>query len=167
MKHKIKKFITFSLKKTLPRYSYEWLKHYYAFLRCPHKNIFEKNKSLEGAGYGKRAFLLATGPSINKEDLTLLEGEDCYSVSNFFLHKHINIIRPKIHFFAPYHKPLTLESYIEWMKLAHKQLPKETCIALSQTTKNQVEQYNLFTKRNVFYFYFAILISIVPVAPGT
>jgi len=59
---------------------------------------------------GERCFILATGPSIQEQDLTVLEGELCIAVSHFFLHKDIKRISPRYHVLAPYHPPF---SFIE------------------------------------------------------
>lgn len=123
------------------------------FFNYSHKNILRKNKELKDKGKGKRAFLLATGPSIKQENLKLLAGEDCFSLSNFFLHDDLNIINPKFHFFAPYHPPLILENYVEWLQLSDKQLPKETKIVLGHTGYELVKNHNLFPNREVFYLY--------------
>ena len=56
------------------------------------KKILQKNKILKNIAKGKVGFLLATGPSINKQDLTKLEKYDCFSLSSFFLHKDLSII---------------------------------------------------------------------------
>lgn len=126
---------------------------YLKYLLVFDKKILKNNKKLKNTGSGKRAFLLATGPSIKDQNLKLLEGEDCFSVSNFFLHNDINVINPKIHFFAPYHEPLILENYVNWLKQADEILPKDTKICLGHTTKELVEKYSLFPDREVFYIY--------------
>lgn len=126
---------------------------YFKYLLFTNKKILKNNKKLKDAGSNKRAFLLATGPSIKHQNLKLLAGEDCFSVSNFFLHDDINVINPKIHFFAPYHKPLILENYVDWLRQADKILPKDTKICLGHTTKEIVDEYSLFSDREVFYIY--------------
>ncbi len=113
--------------------------------------ILRKNAQLKGAGNGRRAFLLATGPSVKQEDLSLLAGEDCFSVSNFFLHENIDIINPKFHFFAPYHKPLIRDNFADWLRLADHSLPKETKIFLGAADEKIVREYNLFKERDVHY----------------
>lgn len=123
------------------------------FGKYKNKGIIEKNIILKDQGKGKRAFLLATGPSLKLENLKLLAGEDCFSVSNFFLHEDINIINPKFHFFAPYHKPLDLNNYVEWLKLADEKLPHETKIFLGHATYDLVNEYHLFPNREIFYLY--------------
>lgn len=126
---------------------------YFKYLFFSEKKILKNNKKLKNSGSNKRAFLLATGPSIKRQNLKLLAGEDCYSVSNFFLHDDINIVNPKIHFFAPYHEPLVLENYVNWLIQADKTLPKDTKIFLGHTTKKIVDKFSLFSNREVFYIY--------------
>lgn len=126
---------------------------YFKYLFFTDKKILKNNKKLKGIGSNKRAFLLATGPSIKNQNLKLLAGEDCFSVSNFFLHNDINVINPKIHFFAPYHEPLILENYVNWLRQADKILPKDTKICLGHTTKKIVDKYSLFPNREIFYIY--------------
>ena len=124
---------------------------YDAYLNKKYSGLTKKNKGLKDAGEGKRVFLLATGPSIEKENLKLLTGEDCFSVSNFFLHQDAKLLHPKFHFFAPYHKPLILKNYIKWLKKADRELPQGTKIILSSRTKKIVDKHNLFLKREIFY----------------
>lgn len=146
------------LKNWLPPVLYSRLLYLYSnakFLKYPNKNILASNAYLQGIGRGKRAFLLATGPSITTENLKVLEGEDCFSVSNFFLHGDIDVIKPKFHFFAPYHQPLILENYVEWLRHADQKLPPETAIFLGHTTEKIVRDFNLFPARKIYYLYLA------------
>lgn len=123
------------------------------FIAYPHKHLFDPNLHLKDTGKGKRAFLLATGPSINDEKLEILAGEDCFSISNFFLHDKINDINPLFHGFAPYHEPLILENYVEWLRLADKRLPASTKIILGHKTADIVNKFSLFPERKVYYVY--------------
>jgi hypothetical protein len=117
-------------------------------------NLIKKNCVLKNNGSGKRAFLLATGPSIKSQDLSLLKGEDCFTSSNVFLHEFINEINPKFHFFAPYHKPLILSNYLAWMNQADRMLPKSTKIFLATESEALVKKHNLFKHREIFYLNF-------------
>ncbi len=114
------------------------------------KGILNKNITLKGKG-GRDAYLLATGPSLKDMDLSFLKDKDCFSVSNFFLHEQLGLISPKLHFFAPYHEPLILEEYVEWLREADKKLPKSTGIVLGVSTKKIVKENDLFKAREVFY----------------
>lgn len=120
---------------------------------CYDKQKLKKNQELKNTTIGKCAFILATGPSIKQFDLSKLAGLDCFSISNFYLHKDINKIKPVFHFFAPFHYPLNLESYIQWLKEADSKLPKETKICLGHTDENIVKNNCIFPTRDIYYTY--------------
>lgn len=71
--------------------------------------LVQRNSELRDCHKGERCFLLATGPSVQNQDLTVLQGELCIAVSHFFLHKDIKVIAPKYHVIAPYHPPFTFD----------------------------------------------------------
>ena len=124
------------------------------FLSYARKDILQKNRTLKGLGKGKRAFILATGPSIKQEDLKLLSGEDCFSISNFFLHDDIQVINPVFHgVFAIYHEPLILENIVEWLHRADRILPVRTKIVLDHSSYDIVQKFGLFPERDVYYLY--------------
>jgi len=63
-----------------------------------------------GRHAGERCFILATGPSITGQDLTLLASETCIAVSHFFLHEDVGRIDPAYHVLAPYHPPFDFDT---------------------------------------------------------
>ena len=115
------------------------------------QELIGKNINLKNTAIKKRCFVCATGPSIKAQDLKLLAGEDIFSISNFFLHEDIEIINPKYHFFAPYHEPLILQNYIDWLNLADEKLPKSTKMVLAASNEYLVKEYNLFPDREIIY----------------
>lgn len=129
------------------------------FRSYAHKERLRKNAQLQGLGKGKRAFLLATGPSINLENLKVLAGEDCFSISNFYLHEDLPVINPVFHGFAPYHEPMIRENYVEWLRQADQALPPRTKIVLGHQAYDMVQQFGLFPRREVFYLYLAPYVS--------
>jgi hypothetical protein len=131
----------------------KYIRTYYQFLKYQKKEILTKNIELKNTGFCKRAFLLATGPSIKNQNLKLLNGADCFTVSNFFLHKDILTVNPKFHFFAPYHVPLNLDKHIQWLKKSDEMLPSETNIFLGHKDFELVKKYKLFPERKIFYMY--------------
>jgi len=68
-----------------------------------------KNADLKDCHKGQRCFILATGPSVKEQDLTVLSGELCIGVAFFFLHPQIDIIQPRYHVFAPNHPPFDFD----------------------------------------------------------
>jgi hypothetical protein len=129
------------------------------FRSYAHKERLRKNAALQGLGKGKRAFLLATGPSLNLENLKVLAGEDCFSISNFYLHEDLPVINPVFHGFAPYHEPMIRENYVEWLRQADQALPPRTKIVLGHQAYDMVQQFGLFPRREVFYLYLAPYVS--------
>jgi len=57
----------------------------------------KKNIELKDMLKGKRAFLVANGPSINKQDLKPLKDEITFFVNRAFLHKDYEYIKPTFH----------------------------------------------------------------------
>lgn len=72
-------------------------------------HLVQRNSELKDRHKGERCFILATGPSVKNQDLTVLQGELCIAVSHFFLHKDIRTIAPRYHVLAPYHPPFTFK----------------------------------------------------------
>jgi len=124
------------------------------------KEIFIKNKNLKNTAEGKRGFLLATGPSIKKQNLKRLAKSDCFSLSSFFYHKDIKTINPKFHFLAPYHKPILIKEWKKWVKQADENLPKETNFVLHVKDKKNILKYKLLKNRQIFYLYFSKFINL-------
>jgi hypothetical protein len=134
-------------------FKFKELAKYFLFYFYKEKNILKKNISLKDYGRNRRAFLIATGPSIKELDLTLLKDEDCFTLSNAYLHDRIDIINPIFHFFAPFHKPLIKENFISWLKDADDKLPESTKIFLGHKSKDMVTENNIFNRREVNYMY--------------
>ncbi len=61
------------------------------------KSILDENRKFKNIHRGQRCFILACGPSINKQDLKLLKGEICISMSSFYLHQDYKFIDPIYH----------------------------------------------------------------------
>ncbi|MBU6390089.1 hypothetical protein KGQ31_00915 [Patescibacteria group bacterium] len=111
------------------------------------------NRALKNTAAGKRCFILATGPSINKMNLKQLKGELCVSVSNFFLHPDFAIIKPEYHIFPGAHSPITDEQYKLWFEDAGKKMPAGQKVFVALTDKPIIDKYKLFQKQQVFYYF--------------
>lgn len=116
------------------------------------REVLRPNKLLKNSAPGKRCFILATGPSINKMDLKKLEGEFCISVSNFFLHPDFNVIKPEYHIFTASHSPISYEQYKAWFEDAEKHMPEGQKVFIGLTDKVVVDKYRLFKKQRVYYY---------------
>lgn len=80
------------------------------------KSLAKKNSLFKNKHHGERCFILATGPSITEQDLSLLKGELCIAVSSFFMHKDIKKINPQYHVIPPNHPPFTFDKYYHYFK---------------------------------------------------
>ncbi len=79
--------------------------------------LLERNRGLKDRHLGERCFILATGPSIKKQNLKLLQGETCFALSNFFVHPDYWFINPRYYSIAPFHyPPFTEEVWHSWMR---------------------------------------------------
>ena len=63
------------------------------------------NEKFRDCHKNERCFILATGPSINSQDLTILQNDVCISVGEFYHHKDFKTINPLYHVDAPNHEP--------------------------------------------------------------
>lgn len=126
---------------------------YSRYLRFTNRKVLKKNRELKNRFAGRRAFVIATGPSIKTQDLKGLAGELAISVSNFFVHPDFNIIRPAYHLFAPIHPPVTEEQFGMWMKDAESRFPEGQNVLVSISDKHIVEEYGVLKKQKVHYYY--------------
>lgn len=102
-----------------------------------HHALLQANQKLRDRHAGERCFILATGPSIRGQSLLQLAGQTCISVSNFFVHPDYAHIRPRYHCIAPYHKPITEESWQQWMaEMAGKTGAAELFFGLQDLERN-------------------------------
>jgi hypothetical protein len=103
----------------------------------------------------RRCFILATGPSIQQQDLSSLQGEFCISVSNFFVHPLFKKLDPQFHIFAPTHPPITEEQIGLWWKDATEFMTgnTRTKVFLHATNKPEKEKFGVFSGQQVHYYY--------------
>lgn len=95
---------------------------------------------------GERCFILATGPSINKQDLKPLKNEICISVSMFFLHDDYQLISPSYHVFAPNHWPFGEELCEKYLAGLNDVCANETILFLGDTKYEH--SFRAYLKRN-------------------
>jgi hypothetical protein len=116
-----------------------------------YKNYLQKNSSLKDSLKGETVFILATGPSIKKQNLKILAGKNCFSVSNFFVHEDFKFLSPKFHFFAASHDPITGEQYWSWLRDAETHFPEKLNVILSVDSALEYI-LKIFPKQNVFHY---------------
>lgn len=124
-----------------------------ALLYYRNKEFIKPSGALKNLNLNKRCFILATGPSINKQDLKALSRECCISVSNFFVHPDFTVIHPEYHLFAGSHDPIKDEQMVAWLRSAEKHFPVGQKVLLSIIDKYLVDDFNLFKKQKVYYYH--------------
>jgi len=90
------------------------------------EDLFKANEVFYGKHKGERCFILATGPSINNQDLRALRNEVCLAVGLFFLHDDISTIQPMYQLQPPNHPPFTfdnLEKYYQQASIRNMHAP--------------------------------------------
>ena len=115
------------------------------------KNVILKNS----VGNVQRCFILATGPSIQNQDISFLQNEYCISVSNFFVHPLFSHIRPAFHIFAGWHPPITHEQMRSWWEDAAKHFIKNERIKVFLNASDKIieEKSDVFKNQQVHYYY--------------
>ena len=100
-----------------------------------------------------RCFILATGPSIQNQDLTILEGQYCIAVSMFHLHGAIRQIKPIWHVLAATHPPFKYElpqKFFSTARTAYKDFTEMKFLLGSITY--QYSYYNYLTTQDNTFF---------------
>jgi Protein of unknown function DUF115 len=67
----------------------------FLFLGHRKKYKLERNQELKNIHKGQRCFIIANGPSIQHQDLTLLKDEWTFAVNHFWRHPQVEQINPK------------------------------------------------------------------------
>jgi hypothetical protein len=115
--------------------------------------ILRRNAELKNRHEGARCFILATGPSIARQDIAALEGEWSIGLSNFFVHKDYRTIRPRYHAIPKICvPPMTEEDAIRWLRDMDAKTG-DAEIVLSIGDRNLVERERLFRGRQVRYLF--------------
>lgn len=119
--------------------------------------FLQNNLKFKDCHKGERCFILACGPSIKQQDLTLLKGETCIAVSNFHVHKDYDIIRPRYHCVPDVlggHKGVVTEEYaVKWFREIEERTG-QSVMFLSAGDKEWIERHGLFRNKEVAYLYF-------------
>lgn len=116
---------------------------------------FEKNEELRDIHTEDRCFVIGTGPSINKQDLTKLKDEIVIGVSGLYSHKDIKTFMPKYYVMSPVfrsHSDLYPEEvFIKRFQKMDEVLDNSTKIFLDIGDKPYVEKYGLLPNKKVYW----------------
>ena len=119
------------------------------------QSLFKKNDALKDIEKGSRCFVIAPGPSINKQDLSLLKDETCIAISTVYAHKDFAAINPKYYVLSPvfkYHGSASNEeSLVSWLEAMDKGLSDETIMFMHVSDKPYIEKYSVFKNKKVHW----------------
>jgi hypothetical protein len=114
---------------------------------------FPNNSILENAeASARRCFILATGPSLAAQDLSMLKGELCISLSNFFVHDLYSVIKPKYHVFAGSHLPITEEKFSAWLADAEAKSGFDVNFVMTDYDYNNANKRGIMSGRQVYSY---------------
>jgi hypothetical protein len=129
-------------KKCLPPVAVEFMRYArmerYLWLN---KGLLAKNKKIAGSFTGGECFILATGPSIKMQNLGMLKGRNCITVSNFFVHPDFGTLKPIFHCIAPYHPPITEDAWGNWMLDLGSHLDIDTSVVFGLSDFKRSDKY--------------------------
>lgn len=114
-------------------------------------NRIKANSTLQNKFHGKRCFIVGNSPSVGNFDLSLLEDEFVFSVSNGYLHHQYSQMHPKFHCVPQITYGFMKEcDVIDWFTEMHQNIG-DANLFLSTTEQNLVEKNNLFPGREVYF----------------
>lgn len=129
---------------------------YYKF-----KHLIEKNTQLKGIHKDDRCFIIGSGPSIEKQNLSLLKDEVIIALNNFYVHPTFNEVmdgkRPKYYLTAPTHGPNNKETWAKWLEDISLHTPHKTKMIFGVNNYPDniaciLEEYRLFNEKDVFWY---------------
>ena len=119
------------------------------------QSLFEKNEKLKDIHTNDRCFVIATGPSLKEQDLTLLKDEITIGVSGLYTHKDIKIFNPKYYVSTPifrYHGDLyDEETFIADLREMDAALNDETIMFFDIYDKPYIERNGVFKNKEIHW----------------
>ena len=118
--------------------------------------IFAANAALcSEARIKNRCFVLLCGPSVNKQDLTLLRDEFCIAVNEFYLHKNFDVVNPAFYFSSGvvHHGFDVSPQGITYLKRLDQQCKSQTML-FNITDHSFIQELGLFQGKKSHYFAF-------------
>ena len=132
---------------------YRRLSKYLSAHLFQHKKLLSFNKELRNIADKETCFILANGFSVSRQDLSLLKKKDVFSVSNGYLHKGFENLKPLVHLVPQitYHKKVLSNNVVKWFEEIHSHLPRDTKIIVSTSEYEVINTNGLFKDRQIYY----------------
>lgn len=118
-----------------------------------YQEIVERNKRFKGIHKNERLFVLCSGPSIQKMDLTVLKNEITMAVHSFYLHKDISVIQPEYYCNArwEYNEKVTEKVAETYLKDLKKSVGKSQYF-FSVREKEIIDRIQVFDPEEIHYY---------------
>lgn len=118
-----------------------------------YQEILERNRRFKGIHKNERLFILCSGPSIQKMDLTVLKSEITMAVHSFYLHKDISVIQPTYYCNAQweYNEKITEEVIEAYLRDLKKHVGKSQYF-FSVKEKRIIDRIQMFAPEEVHYY---------------
>lgn len=120
-------------------------------------NLMNNNKEYKNIYHDKRCFIMCTGPSINKQDLSKLKNDIVFGVSTGYLHKQYSEVHPKYHIMPQitYSEKFGTNEAEELFKEIDANTSKDTEFFFSITDCDFIKRLKLFKGKKVNYVAFS------------
>lgn len=103
-------------------------------------SVLKRNQELKNKYQGQKLFILGSGPSIKKEDLSVLEGQNIMTQNNFHMHDKIGVLKPKFHVVVPKYQSKGYDKdWIEWIQDMEEKLPSDCIYFFGKNTKYLID----------------------------
>ena len=117
--------------------------------------VFKKNEALRDIHVNDRCFVIGTGPSINKQDLTKLKDEIVIGVSGLYSHKDIEVFMPKYYVMSPVFRHhgnvASEETFVRRFQEMDEVLDDTTSMFLDIGDKPYIDKYGLFKNKEIYW----------------
>ena len=125
-----------------------------------YKAVLSKNKIFKDIHKNERCFIVGTGPSINNQDMTLLKGENCIFLSQFYFHDEYKNIQPKYHLISgiAIHSDISYKVGINWYRQIEKNISKDTILFINYLDRAFIVKNSLLKNHKVYYLAFQKLL---------
>lgn len=94
--------------------------------------------------------ILGSSESINNLNLKKINEDFIITLGNFYEHKDIETINPKVHIFAASHQPITKKVLLNWWERCNQKLPLSTVLLIEKRDREIAEK--VFKNRKVYYY---------------
>jgi len=113
--------------------------------------LIKNNKPFKNFHHGKRCFVIGNGPSINKQDLTLLKNEITFVANGFCKNNIVNHWQPTYYLFADpiyFDNSEVMNNFFSELNLKIH----DSRFFIPQNFKEMVQKYNILPEKRTFFF---------------